>query len=585
MLDLLIKSGSVIDGTGRPAKTGDIGIKDGVIVETGAVSTASSRTINADGAIVAPGWVDTHTHYDGQVAWDDELAPSSNHGVTTVVMGNCGVGFAPVRPNGAKALIELMEGVEDIPGTALYEGMPWGEWVTFEDYLDFLDGRKYTMDIGAQLPHGALRSYVMGEQESLEGDATADQIEDMCRHVKRAMIAGAMGFSTSRTIGHRSISGSPVPGTFAAETELISLANAMKSAGRGVFQAIPASVIGDLEFLGGEKKTLLQEIELFANISRESGRKLTYTQLQVGEDVDQWRKALDEVDIQNGKGAQIFPQVTSRGVGFMTSLRTYHMFMRRETYIKMADLSHEDRLRELKTPEIRSRILADKDIRHPSEGSMENVYEYFGANLHQMFKLRHSTDYEPEESRSMAALARAQGCSAQEIMYDTLIQGDGTGFCVLLGPSYHQFSLEPVKHMIEHKSSVLGLGDAGAHVNFVSDGVLPTFSLIHWARDRQRGDKLPIELIINKQTAATASLYGLKDRGVLAIGKRADLNIIDLEKLSLGEFELKPDLPAGGTRILQSARGYVGTFVKGQQTRENGQDLGSRPGRLIRGVH
>ena len=282
MLDLLIKSGSVIDGTGRPAKTGDIGIKDGVIVETGAVSTASSRTINADGAIVAPGWVDTHTHYDGQVAWDDELAPSSNHGVTTVVMGNCGVGFAPVRPNGAKALIELMEGVEDIPGTALYEGMPWGEWVTFEDYLDFLDGRKYTMDIGAQLPHGALRSYVMGDQESLEGDATADQIEDMCRHVTRAMIAGAMGFSTSRTIGHRSISGSPVPGTFAAETELISLANAMKSAGRGVFQAILASDIGDLEFLGGEKRTLLEEIELFANISRESGRKLTYTQLQVG---------------------------------------------------------------------------------------------------------------------------------------------------------------------------------------------------------------------------------------------------------------------------------------------------------------
>ena len=574
-----------MDGTGHSAKTCDIGIKDGIIVETGSISSLSSRIVNADGAIVTPGWVDTHTHYDGQVAWDDALAPSSNHGVTTVIMGNCGVGFAPVRPNGAQALIELMEGVEDIPGTALYEGMPWGEWETFEDYLDFLDGREYSIDIGAQLPHGALRSYVMGEQESLEGDATQPQIEDMCLHVERAMRAGAMGFSTSRTIGHRSISGSAVPGTFAAETELLSLANAMKTAGRGVFQAIPASVIGDLEFLGGEKKTLLEEIKLFANISRKSGRKLTYTQLQVGEDVDQWRKALKEVDKQNERGAQIFPQVTSRGVGFMTSLRTYHMFMRRETYIKMTDLSHEARLRELKKADVRSKILADKDIRHPSEGSMENVYEYFGANLHQMFQLRHNTDYEPEENRSIAAIANAQGRSAQEVMYDALVEGDGTGFCVLLGPSYHQFSLEPVKQMIEHKSSVLGLGDAGAHVNFVSDGVLPTFSLIHWVRDRQRGNKLPIELIINKQTAATASLYGLKDRGVLAVGKRADINIIDLEKLAIGDFELQADLPAGGTRILQSATGYVATFVKGVQTRGNGVDLGRRPGRLIRGVH
>ena len=574
-----------MDGTGHSAKTGDIGIKDGIIVETGSISSLSSRIVNADGAIVTPGWVDTHTHYDGQVAWDDALAPSSNHGVTTVIMGNCGVGFAPVRPNGAQALIELMEGVEDIPGTALYEGMPWGEWETFEDYLDFLDGREYSIDIGAQLPHGALRSYVMGEHESLEGDATQPQIEDMCLHVERAMRAGATGFSTSRTIGHRSISGSAVPGTFAAETELLSLANAMKTAGRGVFQAIPASVIGDLEFLGGEKKTLLEEIKLFANISRKSGRKLTYTQLQVGEDVDQWRKALKEVDKQNERGAQIFPQVTSRGVGFMTSLRTYHMFMRRETYIKMTDLSHEARLRELKKADVRSKILADKDIRHPSEGSMENVYEYFGENLHQMFQLRHNTDYEPEENRSIAAIANAQGRSAQEVMYDALVEGDGTGFCVLLGPSYHQFSLEPVKQMIEHKSSVLGLGDAGAHVNFVSDGVLPTFSLIHWVRDRQRGNKLPIELIINKQTAATASLYGLKDRGVLAVGKRADINIIDLEKLAIGDFELQADLPAGGTRILQSATGYVATFVKGVQTRGNGVDLGRRPGRLIRGVH
>lgn len=584
MLDTLIKGGSIVDGTGCPPRSGDIGIKDGCIVELGTVTTPATQTIDADGAVVAPGWVDTHTHYDGQVAWDDEIAPSSDHGVTTVVMGNCGVGFAPVRPNGAKALIELMEGVEDIPGTALYEGMPWGEWETFEDYLDFLDGREYSLDIGAQLPHGALRSYVMGERESLEANASAEQIEEMSGHVERAMRAGAMGFSTSRTIGHRSIGGDPVPGTFAADEELIGLACAMKKAGRGVFQAIPASVIGDLEFLGGEQKTLLDEIALFGEVSRASGRKLTYTQLQVGEDVDQWRSAFRQIDRENANGAQLYPQVTSRGVGFMTSLRTYHMFMRRAAYLTMADLSHEARVRELRKPEVKAKILASEDIPHPKTGSMENVYEYFGNNLQQMFQLEHSADYEPEEKRSILAIAVAQGREPQDVMYDALLEKDGTTFCVLLGPSYHEYTLDPVREMIAHRSSVLGLGDAGAHVNFVSDGVLPTFSLMHWVRDRTRGEKLPIELLVHKQTAATASLYGLTDRGALALGKRADINIIDIEKLSLGEFELRADLPAGGSRILQSAQGYVATFVKGQQTRANGEDLGRRPGRLVRGA-
>ena len=585
MLDTVIKSGTIVDGSGKKSYTGDIGIKDGVIAEIGSVTTPAAKTINAEGAYVAPGWVDVHTHYDGQVAWDDKLDPSSDHGVTTIVMGNCGVGFAPVRPNGAQSLIELMEGVEDIPGTALYEGMPWGAWETFEDYMNFLEGRKYAIDIGAQIPHGALRSYVMGEQESLENDATDEHIEEMCDHVERAMYAGAMGFSTSRTIGHRSKTGTPVPGTFAARSELISIAGAMKKAGRGVFQAIPASCIGELEWLGGEKQSLLQEIDLFAEISRTSGRKLTYTQLQVPEDVNQWKDAFALVDKANSTGAQLYPQVTSRGVGFMSSLRTYHMFMRRTTYMKLRELPHEERLKELKKPEVRARILTDDDIPDKATGSMENVYEFFGANLHQMFKLRHSTDYEPEKSRSIAAIAKSTGRAEQDVMYDMLIEGDGTGFFVLLGPSYHEFTLDPIKEMIEHKSSVLGLGDAGAHVNFVSDGVLPTFSLIHWVRDRERGAKLPIELMIHKQTKATASVFGMHDRGELAVGKRADINVIDLANLNVGDFELHVDLPAGGTRILQSAEGYLATFVKGQQTRDNGRDLGLRPGRLIRGLH
>ncbi len=585
MLDTVIKGGTLVDGTGAEAFTGDIGIKEGVIAEIGNVSTNAIQTIDADGALVTPGWVDTHTHYDGQATWDDEMAPSTDHGVTTVVMGNCGVGFAPVRRNGEKALIELMEGVEDIPGTALYEGMPWGEWESFEDYMDYLATRQYACDLGAQLPHGALRNYVMGEQESIENDASDEEIKEMAMHVERAMRAGAMGFSTSRTIGHRSIGGTPVPGTFAADKELLSLAAAMKKAGRGVFQAIPSSCIGDLELFGGEPKSVVEEVQLFGEISRVSGRKLTYTHLQGDNGNDLWKDAFKAVENENSKGAKIFPQVPGRAVGFMSSLQTYHMFMRRAAYLEISDLPFDELVKEMQKPEVKAKILASENIRHPNEGSMENVYEYFGMNLHLMFKMKNGSDYEPEKERSVMALAKAKGIDPFEEMYDSLVEGDGRGFCVMFGPNYQEYSLDVTKAMIEHPTSVLGLGDAGAHVNFIADGVMPTFTLIHWARDRTRGEHLPLEFLVNKLTKSNSDLFGLNDRGELAIGKRADINVLDLSKLSLSEFDLTPDLPAGGSRILQYATGYLATFVKGQQTRANGEDMGARPGRLVRGLH
>lgn len=585
MLDTLIKGATLVDGTGAPSYIGDIGIKDGLIAELGSVSTPATRSIDASGAIATPGWVDVHTHYDGQVAWDSELAPSSNNGVTTVVMGNCGVGFAPVRPNGEQALIELMEGVEDIPGTALYEGIPWGNWETFEQYMDYVATRELSIDVGAQIPHGALRSYVMGLEESIEDDATAAQIEEMASHVENALRAGAMGFSTSRTIGHMSIDGSTVPGTFAADEELFGIADSMKRVGRGVFQAIPACAVGELEHLGGERRQTLDEIAFFGEISRRSGRKVSYTHLQGDHDTSLWRTALERVDQENASGAQLFPQVPTRGVGFMTSLRTYHTFMRRKAYLALASLPHDQLVAEMRKPENKAKIIADEDIPHPDGGSMENVYDYFASNLHLTFKLEHGADYEPGPERSIKALAAAQGVEPLDLMYDALLERDGTAFSVLLGPSYHDISLDPLREMIVHDATVFGLSDAGAHVNFIGDGVMPTFALMHWARDRTRGEKLPLELVVNKQSGATASLFGLNDRGTLHVGKRADINLIDLPALELGYFDLRSDLPAGGNRILQKTSGYLASFVKGQQIRENGKDLGVRPGRLVRGMH
>ena len=582
MLDTLIKNATIVDGTGAEPYTGDIGIQDGKIAELGAVSTGAKETIHADGAHATPGWIDVHTHFDGQVSWDDKLDPSASHGVTSVVMGNCGVGFAPAPPGGEQRLIELMEGVEDIPGTALYEGIEWGRWETFPEYLDYLESRRYALDIGTQIPHSAVRNYVMAERALTHEDATADDLQAMTTIVQEGLEAGALGFSTSRTIGHRSIQGEPIPGTFAERSELLAISSALRRADKGVFQAVPAGVVGELA--GPEKYTTEQEVELFAEVARACGRPSTFTLAQNFDRPDQWRNVLRIVERANASGVTMRPQVATRPIGFVTSLKSYHMFQRRKTFLQLATLPFGELLAEMRKPEVKAAILADEDVPPEQAGAMANLYGLLGMAAGGMFPITMPIDYEPEASKNIGALAAAASREVADYMYDFLTEADGTQFAILLGANYIDGNFDVIREMLTHSDTVIGLSDAGAHVNLIFDAVAPTYQITHWVRDRTRGEKLPIELIVAKQTGANARLFGLADRGTLAIGKRADLNLFDLPRLGLGQLEVRRDLPAGGSRILQSAEGYLSTFVAGVKTRENDEDTGARPGRLIRGA-
>ena len=580
MYDYLIKGARIVDGTGEAAYVGNVAIEAGRIAGVGDVDGKAKETIDAGGACLAPGWVDVHTHYDGQVSWDDTMDPSFSHGVTSVIMGNCGVGFAPCPPGGERGMISLMEGVEDIPGTALYEGIEWGRWETFPEYIDYLGTREYTMDIGAQIPHSALRNYVMGERALSHQDATAEDLAEMARLVEEGLRAGAVGFSTSRTIGHRSVEGEPIPGTFAEKAELMAIGRAMKAAGKGVFQAVPAGVVG--EIAGPEKWTTEQEVELFAEIARESGRNCTFTLVQNANRPDQWRNCLSIVEQANATGLLIRPQITTRPIGLVTGLSSYHMFQRRETYLKLAKLPFAEMLAEMRKPEVKAAILADKDVPPEQRGAMANVYGLLGMAAPNMFPISMPINYEPEASGNMAALAAAAGKEVPEYVYDYLTSGDGQNFAILLGSNFVDGTFSVMEEMIQHPDTTIGLSDAGAHVNLIFDAVNPTYQITHWVRDRTRGPRMPIELMVHKQTLRNADLFGLTDRGSIEVGKRADLNLFDLDRLSLGKLSVHHDLPAGGSRILQPASGYLGTFVNGVKTRENDQDTGARPGRVIR---
>ena len=581
MFDTVIRGAQIVDGNGAAPFSGDIAIQDGLIQAVGTVAGRGREEIQADGAVATPGWVDVHTHYDGQVSWDDTLDPSFSHGVTSVVMGNCGVGFAPAPPGGEQRLIELMEGVEDIPGTALYEGIEWGRWETFSEYLDYIASRQYTLDVGTQVPHSALRNYVMGDRALRHENATADDLRAMALIVQQAVEAGALGFSTSRTVGHRSVLGETIPGTFAERDELMALANAMKAAGRGVFQAVPAGVVGDLA--GPEHQTTEEEVALFVEIAKASGCPVTFTLAQNFNRPDQWRACLDLVATASGQGLNVVPQIATRPIGFVTSLKSYHMFQRRRTYLELAALSFEDRLAAMRKPEVKAKILSDEDIKPDLSGSMENIYGLLGMAAASMFPLEVPMNYEPEASGNLGALAAKAGQAIDSFVYDFLLGNNGNNFAISLGANFVEGNFNVISEMIEHPNTTIGLSDAGAHVNLIFDAVGPTYQLMHWVRDRSRGPRLPIELIVAKQTARNADLFGLSDRGRIRPGQRADLNVIDLEHLSLGALQVTHDLPAGGGRILQSASGYLNTFVAGVKTRERDQDTGARPGRLIRG--
>ena len=585
MLDILIKGGNIIDGLGGEPYRGDVGVQDGKIVELGGdISTAAKKTISADGAIVTPGFVDIHTHFDGQVSWDDKMDPSFSHGVTSVVMGNCGVGFAPVPPGGEKDLIEVMEGVEDIPGTALYEGIPWGAWETFPEYLDHIDGREYTIDIGTQIAHGAVRNYVMGERGRNNELATDDDLAKMSAIVEQALRAGALGFSTSRTIGHRDIKGQIIPGTHAAKSEIMAFADVIKNVGRGVFELIPAGAVGDLEMMGGEQTTYEEEVELMAEVSQRANCPVTFTLVQNMDYKTLWKDVLSTVETYNKKGTQLHPQVASRPIGVVTSLMSYHMFQRRETYLKMADKPFEYILAEMRKPEVRAAIMSDKDIPHEYLGSMTaGVHMLLQASFERLYEMGTPIDYEPTPDQCFANRAKQAGQSHDEFMYDFLTGGDGRRFAIVLGSNYYDGNADCLHEMIMNKHTVTGLSDAGAHVNMIFDGVAGTYQMIHWARDRKRGPTIPLQHLVHKQSYKNANLYGLTDRGSIEIGKRADINVIDHQGLGLGPLEVHKDLPAGGSRILQPSKGYLATIVNGIQTRENDMDTGARPGRLIRG--
>ncbi len=565
MHDLVVRGASIADGTGNPLREGDVAIDGARIVAVGADVGAGRREIDARGLLAAPGWVDIHTHYDGQATWDPYLTPSSWHGVTTVVMGNCGVGFAPARPDRHGWLIGLMEGVEDIPGTALAEGIRWS-WEGFPEYLDALEALPRALDVGAQVPHGAVRAYVMGERGAKNEPATADDIAAMAAIVREGLLAGALGFTTSRTLLHRAIDGEPVPGTFAAPDELLGIGRAMGDVGRGVLE------------LASDLLPEEPELEWMERVSATTGRPVTFACLQNDADPDQWRRLLDAADGAAARGAHLVPQVAARPTSLLLGLQgTLHPFVGHATYREIAHLPLAERVVRLRDPETRRRMLSE-------QVAFDNpVLAYLATAFHKLFPLGDPPEYEPAADTSIAAVARRRGVSPEEIAYDLMLERNGRELLYLPFLNYSGFDFEPIREMLLHPRTVIGLADGGAHCGVICDASTPTFLLTHWARDRHRGGRLPLEHLVRRQTRDTARLYGLHDRGTLEPGMKADVNLIDVDALALAPPEMVFDLPAQGRRLIQRARGYRATIVSGDVVAEQGEVTGALPGRLLRG--
>ena len=584
MHDIIIRGGTIHDGSGAEGRLGDVAIKDGLIVDVGgAIAEPAHQVIDADGAIVTPAWVDVHTHYDGQATWDGEMDPSASHGVGTIVMGNCGVGFAPVPPGAHRDLIELMEGVEDIPGTALYEGMPWGAWETYPQYLDYLASRKYAINIASMIAHGAVRNYVMGGAARGNADASEAEVGRMALIVEEALRAGAVGFSTSRIMGHKSIHGDQVPGTFAPEAELMSIAKAFRNVGAGVMQLIPAGTLGNGP--GSEEHTPLEEeVEMICRLSAAAGRPATFTLFETFSDPSQAHRVLDMVKASNRDGAQVFPQVGSRPTGFVFSLGSYHPFMLKPSYLALAHLPLAQKAKALRDPAVKAAIFAETNVQTELPGTMEALIPNVPFPMPLTFPLTAQSTYEPLPEESLEAKAMAAGQpDGRYALYDHLMQGEGCDFAIAFFTGYATFSLEGLRTMQLDDCTVVGLSDGGAHVGAIFDAVNPTYQLTYWARDRKRGATIPLPHVINRQTRRNAQLFGFSDRGLIAPGLRADLNVIDFANLTMGEMAFHHDLPAGGARLLQPAKGYLATLIGGDITRRFDVATGAKPGRLSRG--
>ena len=581
--DLVIRNGKIIDGSGSKPFFGDIAIDNGIITSVGKINSSGNKELDAKGNLVTPGWVDIHTHYDGQVSWDPYLTPSSWHGVTTAVMGNCGVGFAPVRPGDESFLIQLMEGVEDIPGSALHEGIDW-DWETFPEFLDAIDKKAFVMDVGFMMGHGPLRSYVMGyERCQNQVDASDEEINKMSELVTEAIEAGALGFSTSRTVLHRDIYGKYVPGTEASTEEMRALAFAIDKAGEGTLEITS-------DWLDEE-----MEMSWMQEYVKKTDCGLTFLQTK-GDAV----KTILFSEEQFLKGKNIRPQFPGRNVGLMFGWETsVNPFIQFPAYKEIADLPMDQKLKILKDPLFKQKLLSqepdfESEIKaklenNPTNKTREQIAEDVAlpttitTNYKTQFILGTPPNYEPKEEDSIAAIASQKNISELEVMYDEMLKNQGTNLIYAAFTPYDKYKLDFVEQAYQLKSSVAGGSDGGAHCGLICDASMPTTNISHWGRDREAGRKFPLEMLIKKQTKDTAETFGLFDRGEIKSGMLADINIIDFDKLNVSHPTMIHDLPLGGRRLVQDSAGYIATIKNGLIVSENGKINGVLPGKLIRG--
>ncbi|HVM63402.1 MAG TPA: amidohydrolase family protein [Acidimicrobiales bacterium] len=578
MFDLVIKGGRIVDGTGAEPYTGDVAVRDGVLVQVGGtVEGDAAEVIDATGRVVTPGFVDVHTHYDGQAFFDETLSPSSGHGVTTVVLGVCGIGFAPARPDAHELLVRTMESVEDIPGDVLRAGIPWS-WETFPQFLDALDARTYSIDVAAQIGHVPVRAYVMGQRALENGPASQADIAAMADVVKEAIEAGAVGFSTSRVMSHTTGDGTPVPGTFATEDELFGIAAGIAATGRrAVFQLAEAGVDGI------EPDRAIKEVDWMRRLSAEFGLPVSFLILQSMSMPDLWRELMDACVDAEADGAVLRPQVANRPFGMLLGLRTRHPFVKRPTFqrVRAESGSFEELCATLARPDIRAAILGEGDTVDSGER-----FQSMGLIARSMpgvvFPLSEDPDYEPLDGDSLAARAAAAGVEPLELFYDLMLGYGGEALFLVPFFNYAHGNQDDIYEMLTHPAALMGLGDGGAHLATICDASMPTYQLSHWVKGRARGTRLPLEVAVKMQTHDTAAFYGFRDRGTLEVGKKADLNVIDLDRLALTTPRAVADLPTGATRLLQDAVGYDATVVSGVVIRRNDADTGARPGRLVR---
>jgi len=569
MHDLVIRGGTIVDGTGNAPFTADVAIDGDRVSLVGEVKAEGREEIDATGKIVTPGFVDVHTHYDGQATWDDEMAPSSWHGVTTVVMGNCGVGFAPAKPDKHDWLIGLMEGVEDIPGTALAEGLPWN-WETFPEYLDALEELPRTIDVATHVPHGAVRAYVLGDREKPGAVPTDEDVEQMSKIVEDGLRAGALGFSTSRTILHRSVDGELVPGTTATKEELIGIGRAMGRVGYGVFE------------MASDLQPEWKEFEWMGDLSRETGMPVTFAALQSIAKAFPLDEQISQMRAENDNGANIVAQIALRGNGIVMAWRgTVHPFISHASWATIADLPWEEQYAKLKDPAFKAQLLSES-ANLPEEVDMQPIFMIVTQGWPLQFEMDEDFNYEPQAEESVAARAAAAGKSGAEYAYDLMMADEGKGFIYLPILNYVDGNLDFLVDLQQSDDTVNSLSDGGAHCGTICDAASPTFMLEHWVKNRERGT-ITLENAIKRQCLDTARLYGLNDRGLLKPGYLADVNVVDMDRIKLGKPWLAFDLPAGGKRLLQKAEGYDYTIKSGQVTFKGGVVTDKRPGGLIRG--